>query len=458
MQTAAKPSDFGVVFCGGGPATLGPIVCAARIGRLEELLEQGVLVVERGRALGGGSLRDYGISSNSLAVAFLEGLDEIPKGSAFDSVRDDAATLELRKLSGVHAPLKVAGAYLDSLGRAISEILERHPLCGVERETTVTEVRVRDDGVAVSTVNGAKHVVHATKAVIAMGGRAPTDIAALEIATGLSLKPHADKVQHASAVFDETIGLPPRLIDAVRTSGRVAIIGGSHSAWSIAWIMMNDSRFRTESGAPPAVTLIHRSPIRLFYLNREEAEAENYPFDPDRDVCPVSGRVNRVGGLKGDARELARRVLGFADNGLPIRLVQLGTSAANRDAVVALDEAGLVVAATGYRPRLPEIRKQDGRRITPARSPAGLAVTEDTEIVDKGGETIPNVLTYGLGVGIRAPERVGGEPSNDRAITSVWLYQHDVGRMALRALLGAEDVEAHADLPALTPGALGSGF
>jgi hypothetical protein len=222
--------------------------------------------------------------------------------------------------------------------------------------------------------------------------------------------------------------------------------------------MMNDSRFRTESGAPPAVTLIHRSPIRLFYLNREEAEAENYPFDPDRDVCPVSGRVNRVGGLKGDARELARRVLGFADNGLPIRLVQLGTSAANRDAVVALDEAGLVVAATGYRPRLPQIRKQDGRRITPARSPAGLAVTEDTEIVDKGGETIPNVLTYGLGVGIRAPERVGGEPSNDRAITSVWLYQHDVGRMALRALLGAEDVEAHADLPALTPGALGSGF
>src|SRR5919202_1064083 len=222
MQTAAKPSDFGVVFCGGGPATLGPIVCAARTGRLEELLEQGVLVVERGRALGGGSLRDYGISSNSLAVAFLEGLDEIPQGSAFDSVRNDAATLELRKLSGVHAPLKIAGAYLDSLGDAISEILERHPLCAVERETAVTEVRVRNDGVAVSTANGAKHVVHARKAVIAMGGRAPADIETLEIAPGLSLKRYANKVQHASAVFDERIGLPTRLIDAVRTSGSVA--------------------------------------------------------------------------------------------------------------------------------------------------------------------------------------------------------------------------------------------
>jgi hypothetical protein len=56
-----EDAKFGVVFCGGGPATLGPFVSAARTGRLDELLDQGVLVVERGRGLGGGSLSHYGI-------------------------------------------------------------------------------------------------------------------------------------------------------------------------------------------------------------------------------------------------------------------------------------------------------------------------------------------------------------------------------------------------------------
>jgi hypothetical protein len=117
----------------------------------------------------------------------------------------------------------------------------------------------------------------------------------------------------------------------------------------------------------------------------------------------------------------------------------------------------LIVAATGYRPRLPRLVEDKGGGIEPARSSGGLAVTSEAEIVDTGGRAVAGVLAYGLGVGIQAPSRIGGEPSNERAITSVWLYQHDVGRIVLGALLG-EDVEAHADMPALTPGALGSGF
>lgn len=33
---------FGLVFCGGGPAALGPIIAAARSGRLDALLDRGV--------------------------------------------------------------------------------------------------------------------------------------------------------------------------------------------------------------------------------------------------------------------------------------------------------------------------------------------------------------------------------------------------------------------------------
>jgi hypothetical protein len=118
--------------------------------------------------------------------------------------------------------------------------------------------------------------------------------------------------------------------------------------------------------------------------------------------------------------------------------LHLGTSADARKAVATLDASGLVVAATGYRARLPELVAEAGGRIELARSSAGLAVTPDAEVVDRGGHRVSNVLTYGLGVGIRAPDRIGGEPSNERAITSVWLYQHDVGRMVLHGLIGAD--------------------
>jgi hypothetical protein len=453
----AKLGEFGVVFCGGGPATIGVFVCAARIGRLEELLDQGVLVVERGRALGGGSLRHYGITSNSLAAAFLEGLDEVPAGVGFDGVRDDPATRQLRRMGGVHAPLSLVGAYLDSLGAAVCHILGRHPRCAVARGTSVREVRVADGSIAVATENGTQGTVRAGKAVIAMGGRPADGFEQAEIVPGLSLGRYADKLVHASAVFDDRIGLPGHLVEAVRRSGRVAVVGGSHSAWSVAWVMLSGPAFRTEGGALPTVTLVHRSPIRLFYLTMEQAEADRYRFDPERDVCPVSGRVNRVAGLKGDARALARRALGLAGDAVPIRLLPAGTAADREEVAAVLDAAGLVVAATGYRSRLPELAAGAGDRIELASSPAGLAVTERTELIAAGrGGTVPNVLAYGLGAGIRALGPIGGEPSNERAITSVWLYQHDVGRMALGTLLGETDADAQAGMPA--PGALAIEF
>jgi hypothetical protein len=450
-------TDFGHAFCGGGPATVGAFVCAARTGRLDELLEAGVIVIERGERLGGGSLRHYGISSNSLAVAFLEGLDEIREKGRFDDVHSDPATEELRAMSGVHAPLSLAGAYLDVLGATVEKILDDHPACEVARETRVSEMRIGDDGITIAGENGVGRTIAVGKAVIAMGGRARAGVEQLSVLPGLTLERYQHKVRHAAALFDDRIGLPDALLDAVRTTGRVTIVGGSHSAWSVAWLMMNDARFRTEQGGPPTVTVLHRSPIRLFYLTQEDAVAERYPFDPDRDVCPVSGRVNRVAGLKGDARELARQALGVVESDLPIHVLPLGANGADA-AVAALDSAGLIVAATGYEPELPALVSGSGEEIVPDRSTSGLVVSDELEVVDTRGRALPGVLAYGLGVGIRAPRRVGGEPSNERAITSVWLYQHDVGQVALDSLLGAEDVEAHSMMPALTPGALGSGF
>jgi flavin-dependent dehydrogenase len=63
-QVTLNIDRTGVVIIGGGPAGLAPLLAAHRSGRLAELLEQGVTVVEQSAALGDGSIGRRCINSN----------------------------------------------------------------------------------------------------------------------------------------------------------------------------------------------------------------------------------------------------------------------------------------------------------------------------------------------------------------------------------------------------------
>ena len=440
-------AEFGVVFCGGGPAALGLFVRAAGNGRLEELLARRVLIVERSQRIGGGSLRHYGISSNSLGGAFLEGLDNTPLGGPLDPAREGPTIDELREKRHLHVPLKTVGSYLDSLGAAIRAEVERHPDCAVACGTVVSQIKLNGDGALAITIEsgGVERIVHAERAVIAMGGQPSDHLERTKIFPELVLDPYRDKLRHASVLFDDRTSLPQKLLNRLNVSGRVVVIGGSHSAWSSAWVLLNDSRFWASSGLPPSVTLLHRDSIRLFYLTQKEAEEDGYSFDPVADVCPVSGRVNRVGGLKGDARDLARRTIHSTNEVSPIRLVRLDQETHPRAIRALLDEVDLVIVATGYRVRLPELIDESGDRIDVQLTPTGLAVTNGMEIIAKDGRVLSSLIAYGLGVRVPVSKDVGGEPSYHGAITSVWLYQHNVGEIALRSLLGPDRLSPHRD-------------
>jgi hypothetical protein len=450
-------AEFGVVFCGGGPAALGPFVRAAGNGRLDELLARRVLIVEQSHRIGGGSLRHYGISSNSLGGAFLEALDNTPLGGPLDPAREGPAIDELRERGRLQVPLKTVGSYLDSLGAAIRAEVERHPDCAVACRTVVRRIKLNGDGALAITIesSGVERVVYAEQAVIAMGGQPPDHLERTEILPELVLDPYRDKLWHASALFDDRTSLPQKLLEHLKVSGRVVVIGGSHSAWSSAWVLLNDSRFWASSGLPPHVTLLHRDSIRLFYLTQKEAEEDGYSFDPVADVCPVSGRVNRVGGLKGDARDLARQTIRSSNDVSPIRLVRLDQETHPRAIRALLAEVDLVIMATGYRVRLPELIDESGDRIDVQLTPAGLAVTDGMEIIAKDGRPLSNVIAYGLGVQVPVSKRVGGEPSHHGAITSVWLYQHNVGEIALRSLLGPDRRPPYSDRVKFPLGAFG---
>jgi hypothetical protein len=84
---------------------------------------------------------------------------------------------------------------------------------------------------------------------------------------------------------------------------RVTIVGGSHSAFAVAGLLLR---------APPrwefsAITVAHRSPVRVTYSDAVAVRADGVPVDPDQ-ICAATGVVHRFGGLSADAASLYRRV------------------------------------------------------------------------------------------------------------------------------------------------------
>ena len=423
--------DYGVIFCGGGPAGIGPIIAASAAGKLDELLDRGVLVIEPG-PVGPGGMSHYAIPANSLGGAFLEGLDSLTD-PAFDAVRHAPETAALRAASGIHPPLETVGAFLRRLGDAVVELLDAHPRCGVLAGATVEQVELVPGGVRVTARRtGTTESWTAERAVLAMGGTPFDGFERTTVLPGVTVS--GDHVLHGEDLIDRRRQVPEATAERIRRTRQVVIVGGAHSAWSVAGLLLTDPRLRVD-GQPPDITILHRAAIRLFYTSAEAARADGYAFDPVLDVCAASGRVNRYGGLRGAAHELASGALGLTSSTAPIRLVSLEHSN-TAEVREVLDAAGAVVVATGYQARLPQLRDESGAELRSAVARAGTEVTADAHLIDVSGTAHPELLAYGLGAGLAPSAQVGGEPSYDRRADGIWLYQHDVGRLVLDQLLG----------------------
>ena len=125
------------------------------------------------------------------------------------------------------------------------------------------------------------------------------------------------------------------------------ILGGSHSAFSAAWMLLE--RLPGVRFGLGGVQILYRSEPRVMYPSRAEARAESYGFT-EADVCQATGRVHRVGGLRGDGREVWRRMHGKAGVAPDRRAIAGPIRDLSRAELIRLlDDADLIVSALGYR-------------------------------------------------------------------------------------------------------------
>ncbi|MBN9087483.1 MAG: hypothetical protein J0J01_11290 [Reyranella sp.] len=425
-------SILSTVIIGGGPGGLGPLLWAAQNDRLPGWLEKGVILLERGGRLGG-SLGRYGINSDSLGGSYLECLapDVIP--DPMRRLRDDGVTADMALYRDAYPPLPLVDRYMGRIGQAITEIVARHPASEIRLRTEARSVHLRPDGlvaVVASSRDGPAHTLIARAAVVAVGGRQTWRDQTL--APGFPIADCRARLMPSNELLSHE-GLA-EANEILRTAGdrRVVIVGGSHSAYAVAWALL-ELRGARQLGDGQLV-ILQRRPPRVFYPDKAAAEVDDYPVDPG-DICPRTGRVNRMGGLRGHGRDIWRRIMARPGVTAETRIAILDMAdLGDADLRTLIDEAALVAPCLGYRSATIPIIDEHGRRLALRADADGDSVGDDCRLVLADGTALPNVYGIGLGTGFRPTLAMGCEPNFSGQANSLWLYQNDIGGTIYRGI------------------------
>ena len=421
---------------GAGPGGTGPLIWAAQHGLLEDWIAQGIVVVDRAAAFGG-TIGRYIVNSDSLGAAYLECLDAPPARALFGPLRGDPVTREMERWRDGFPPLSLVGEYLHRLCGRLADAVTGSINGAFVAKSEVRSLRLRTDGSLAAEVvaaSGEAAVIEARTAILALGGRS----VALDSPDRVIMPPvRLSSIDPRKLVLSDVLftdaGFSHAMTNLAASSRRrVVILGGRHSAFSAAWLLTQ--RMPVGFFCPEDITIICRREAPIFYATREEAEADGAIVD-DRDICPRTRRVHRFSGMRGDGRELWRR-LHARPGTLPenrVRVLPLSDLSPAR-LCQALDEASLVVAAFGYRATTIPIFDAAGRRVRLRADHGGPAVGCDARLLLTTGGSLANVFGIGLGTGYQPWGAMGGEENLEGQTNSLWLYQNHIGEVIYRGI------------------------
>ncbi|MFF7370359.1 hypothetical protein [Streptomyces tricolor] len=356
---------------GCGPAALGLALAADRRAELPRLLAEGTAFLDRSptpAALGG--LRfPFLIDANSVGRDFFAG---VRADGAFAAALHGRAGRQLRERHDRGVPLRLVGAFMNDLSRAVEDVLPDGFTYGAD----VRGVRRNRDGSWTSVDGAGSALVTSESVVLATGGY--EDTARVSRRYGVPPGRLIGSAQLLSGRLDEAARV-------IGSGGRIAILGGSHSGFAAAQLLLD----RFGDGIPAGgLVLVHRS-ISLSYADLSETESVPAALVGRLETCPESGVINRFHGLRSGPRELCLRALQGHEPRLTLR--ETGSAGAR----TALAEAGLVVHALGYRTREVPLFDPWGQRI-----PTGdgtVAVDDRCRVLNADRTPVPGVFGLGLG-------------------------------------------------------------
>lgn len=430
MKAGSANCPFKLIIVGGGPAGCSIIIRAIRIGLLSDLCgftteekpppppsnspskskgveEQktstsaknfpslaGVCIIDAGpfQRFGGGRLQDYCINSNTYVNKFVthvieEKPDNLPpervKGTPLERLNKLQSSQELLKIGPHIGSLQKVGNYLRDIGQTVYNVLQAFPESSRSyHETTVQSIhRMVDHSgkflhwkVIIKTSTNVIIEVYAKHVVMCTGGHQELPIFSNpNYSNKLMLSDHACTNEGIQEIKQRLM----KNNTNISGMGRIAIIGGSHSAFSAAWIClnklvdhdeltnpltMNRNGLMTPSSSSrghitptlnttitttttttttntatntvatnpvsnklrfgtSGICILHRSSIKVFYGTMADADHDNYHEYANYTINKITGQINPFGGIRGDAKELWRNIRTSRET--RIRLLQI---------------------------------------------------------------------------------------------------------------------------------------
>ena len=430
---------LGFAVAGFGPAGCGFLLHAIKTHAIQDLVDQGLAIIDRAAVPGAGKVGDYQLTGNSLSRAFLDCADDPALAWLFgDLCASHPAVRQLRAMEFDAPPLDVVGDFLRAMAERTRDHLVSEYGVPVLLETEIERIRREENGDYTLLMHNVKTLhpvaIRCRNLISALGGRQSMEVVSkTEILPGVALGETTDKLM----VSDDFLTLSDEAIrDAIPLAdgtGDVVVLGGSHSAISTIDRL-------TQALAPNGlkrITMLHEQPLRLYYASAEEARAEGYPFyDPD-DVCAMTGRVNRFGGLRYRSLDVAKSILKtkrMPEHDVEIRWLRL-RSGDRAEVLGALKEAPAVIACMGYQANLPPVIDSRDDEISLSNYPRGVEVDQQGRVMTATAEPMEGLFAIGIGSTLlRRSEAIGGEASFRGVADGVWLYHNHGGAVVLNAL------------------------
>lgn len=359
---------------GFGVASLGIPIAADRLGCLHDLMTGGLVFVEKNSSLDSWTSLAYHIEGNSSSDDFVSGFSQ---NGIFASSFLSIQAHRLMRYAPQSVPLTIVAKFFQRVAQDYFDFTQNYSRSGVLFDREVSRLTFQADGKVISYDDQDRPLVRSNYVVLAMGAEEPSCTW-----SDIGLGSDDETCQPSENILRGECD--SQLEQAVAFGKLIVIAGGSHSGFSVARYLLEKFGQQIMAGQ---VVIRTRNKIKYHYDTLESAKQEN-PDMSEQIVDPETGQVNRTTGLRGQARELARRILDGGENRV---FVQFGSGGYQGD------RKKLVIYAAGYSPRKINITDAAGAVVNLRYLNSNASLSPEGNVIEEGGQVLLNIFALGLG-------------------------------------------------------------
>ncbi len=422
-------NNFDLIIVGCGPAGAGIVVKLLKAYTKDYLLKQRIAIIEKSADLILGSITNYKVNSDTYSEVFLECL----KDGFFDSnLLADELSL-IKEYSGKAIPLYLLESYFRKLSLELKlKIFERNNF-RLYLETIVSKVVIHSDGQFEVHNEGNNDVLLTKQLVIASGGKPILFDKELSFANKFPLRKYFNKLIHSNEILNGNF--PPNLQTKLSPQFRIVILGGNHSAFSVAKYLLDNFNF--SDSTENQIQIWARKEPKVYFNSKEEAYAKNYYNFNASDICSITNKVFRLAGLRMDGRNLFMKMKGL-DSEVIERRVSFNLFTEDFEEIEsALDSADIIVASFGYQFNMPLFFDAKGIVISFLGTDTKHWVDRNCNVLNSIGDAIPNLFAVGLASGFVPKGQLGGESSFEGQTNGIWYYQNVIADLITEKIVDA---------------------